>query len=69
MACLCDFGLRARRWAASGMEFHRLRWRRRLELALKDGWGVNGEAVRAGLVNNVQIAGARLVTGSHIRIR
>jgi hypothetical protein len=43
--------------------------RRRLELALKDGWEVNGEAVRAGLVNNVQIAGARLVTGSHIRIR
>ena len=43
--------------------------RRRLELALKDGWEVNGEAIRAALVNNVQIAGTRLVTGNHIRIR
>jgi Siphovirus Gp157 len=43
--------------------------RRRLELVLKDGWEVNGEAVRAAVVNNVQIAGARLVTGSHVRIR
>jgi hypothetical protein len=43
--------------------------RRRLEFALKDGWEVNGEAVRAGLVNNVQITGARLATGSHIRVR
>lgn len=43
--------------------------RRRLELALKDGWEVNGEAVRAALVNREAIAGARLVTGSHLRIR
>jgi len=43
--------------------------RRRLELALKDGWEVNGEAVRAALVNQVAVACARLVTGSHVRIR
>jgi hypothetical protein len=43
--------------------------RRRLESALKDGWEVNGEAVRAALVNQEVIPGARLVTGSHIRIR
>ena len=39
------------------------------KLALKDGWEVNGEAVRAALVNHEAIAGARLVTGSHVRIR
>ena len=43
--------------------------RRRLELALKDGWELNGEAVRAALVNHEVVAGARLVTGSHVRIR
>jgi hypothetical protein len=43
--------------------------RRRLELALKDGWEVNGEAVRAAVLNHEVIAGARLVTGSHVRIR
>ena len=43
--------------------------RRRLELALKDGWEVNGEAIRAALVNQEAIAGARLVTGSHVRVR
>ena len=43
--------------------------RRRLELALKDGWEVNGEAVRAALLNHEAIAGARLVAGSHLRIR
>ena len=44
--------------------------RRRLEAALiGDGWELNNEALRAGLVSNVQIAGTRLVTGSHIRIR
>ena len=43
--------------------------RRRLELTLKDGWEVNGEAVRAALLNQEVIAGARLVTGSHVRIR
>jgi hypothetical protein len=43
--------------------------RRRLETALKDGWEVNGEAIRAALVNQEAIAGARLVTGSHVRVR
>ena len=43
--------------------------RRRLELTLKDGWELNGEAVRAALVNHEAVAGARLVTGSHVRIR
>jgi Gp157 protein len=43
--------------------------RRRLELALRDGWEVNGEAIRAALVNQEAIAGARLVTGSHVRVR
>ena len=43
--------------------------RRRLELALKDGWEVNGEAIRAALVNQQAIAGTRLVTGSHVRVR
>jgi Siphovirus Gp157 len=43
--------------------------RRRLELTLKDGWELNGEAVRAALVNQEAVAGARLVTGSHVRIR
>jgi hypothetical protein len=43
--------------------------RRRLELKLKDGWELNSEAVRAALANQEIIAGARLVTGSHVRIR
>jgi hypothetical protein len=43
--------------------------RRRLELTLKDGWEVNVEAVRAALMNREVTAGARLVTGSHVRIR
>lgn len=43
--------------------------RRRLEALLKDGWEVNGESVRASLVNNQLVPGARLVTGSHLRIR
>ena len=43
--------------------------RRRLEVALKDKWDVNGEAVRAALMNQEAIPGARLVTGSHLRIR
>lgn len=34
-----------------------------------DGWGPNGEAIRAGLVNGELIDGARLVTGSHLRLR
>ena len=43
--------------------------RRRLEFALKDKWEVNGEAIRAALMNQERIPGARLVTGSHVRIR
>ncbi len=43
--------------------------RRRLEALLKDGWEVNGESVRASLVNNQLVPGTRLVTGSHLRIR
>lgn len=43
--------------------------RRRLEKALKDDWDVNGEAVHAALMSNEAIAGARMVTGSHLRIR
>jgi hypothetical protein len=43
--------------------------RRRLEALLKDGWEVNGESVRASLVNNQLVSGTRLVTGSHLRIR
>jgi hypothetical protein len=43
--------------------------RRRLEAALKDGWEVNGEAIRAALMNQEAITGARLVTGSHVRVR
>jgi hypothetical protein len=43
--------------------------RRRLEGLLKDGWEVNGESVRASLVNNQLVPGARLVPGSHLRIR
>jgi hypothetical protein len=43
--------------------------RRRLEALLKDGWEVNGESVRASLVNNQLVPGTRLVTGNHLRIR
>jgi len=43
--------------------------RRRLEAAFKEAWDVNGEAVRFALVNRETIAGARLVKGSHLRIR
>ena len=42
---------------------------RRLELTLKYGWEINSEDVRAALVNQEVIAGARLVTGSHVRMR
>lgn len=34
-----------------------------------DGWELNGSAIRAALVNNCPIEGARLVKGSHVRIR
>jgi hypothetical protein len=44
--------------------------RRRLEAALKqDGWEVNASAVRAAIANNLPVEGARLVKGSHVRIR
>jgi hypothetical protein len=43
--------------------------RRRLESTLQEAWEPNGEAVRFALVNQETIAGVRLVTGSHLRIR
>lgn len=44
--------------------------RRRLEaLRAQDGWELNSSAVRAALVNNCSVEGARLVKGSHVRIR
>ena len=44
--------------------------RRRLEaLRTQDGWEVNSSAVRAALANNCPMEGARLVKGSHVRIR
>lgn len=44
--------------------------RRRLEVTLQgDGWEINASAVRAALVNNVDMPGARLVKGHHVRIR
>lgn len=43
---------------------------RRLDAVLKsEGWEVNGDEVRAALVNNVAFKGVRLTTGSHLRIR
>jgi len=44
--------------------------RRRLEATLHgDGWTINESAVRAALVNNAGVSGARLVKGHHVRIR
>jgi len=44
--------------------------RRRIDETLKsEGWEVNGEAVRASLLNNEAVHGARLITGNHLRIR
>lgn len=44
--------------------------RRRLEVWHKpEGWEVNSAAVRAALANNCPVEGARLVKGSHVRIR
>jgi len=44
--------------------------RQRLEFVLRsDGWELNTSAVRAALLNNVSITGARLVKGHHVRIR
>ena len=44
--------------------------RRRLQAALKaEDWQLNESAIRAALVANEAIAGARLVKGNHLRIR
>jgi hypothetical protein len=44
--------------------------RGRLEAVLKsDGWQVNGNAVRASIVNGSPVIGARLVKGHHVRLR
>jgi hypothetical protein len=44
--------------------------RRRLEiLRAQEGWEVDSSAVRAALANNCPVEGARLVKGSHVRIR
>ena len=44
--------------------------RRRLEVTLQgDGWEINASAVRAALVNNASMPGARLMKGHHVRIR
>lgn len=44
--------------------------RKRLELALKgEGWEINTSAVRAALLNDACVNGARLVKGYHLRIR
>ena len=43
---------------------------RRLEAELKrDHWEINGSAVRAAIVNNEPLSGARLVKGHHVRVR
>ena len=44
--------------------------RRQFEAMLKgEGWEINSAAVRAALVNGVEVPGARLVKGSHVRVR
>ena len=44
--------------------------RKRLEFALQcDGWEIDTSAVRAALLNNVTVKGARLAKGHHVRIR
>lgn len=44
--------------------------RRRLEIALQgDGWEINTSALRAALLNNFTVTGARLAKGHHVRIR
>ena len=44
--------------------------RRSLEAALaRDGWKINGSAVRSAITNNTPVAGARLVKGHHVRLR
>ena len=44
--------------------------RKRLEFALQcDGWEIDTSAVRAALLNNATLNGARLTKGHHVRIR
>ena len=44
--------------------------RRQFEAMLKgDGWEINAAAVRAAIVNGDEVPGARLVKGSHVRLR
>lgn len=44
--------------------------RRRLEAVLgRDGWEINGSAVRSAITNNSPVSGARLVKGYHVRLR
>ena len=44
--------------------------RRRMETTLKsEGWEINGSAVRFAIINNSPVSGARLVKGSHVRLR
>ena len=44
--------------------------RKRLEFVRQsDGWELNTSAVKAALLNNICIAGARLVKGHHVRLR
>ncbi len=44
--------------------------RRRVEAAIAgDGWEINNSAVRAAIVNNAPVAGARLVKGHHVQLR
>lgn len=44
--------------------------RRQFEAMLEgDGWEINAAAVRAAIVNGGEVPGARLVKGSHVRLR
>lgn len=44
--------------------------RRQLEAALaRDGWEINGSAVRAAISSGCSVCGARLVKGHHLRLR
>lgn len=43
---------------------------RRLDATLKgEGWEINNSAVRFAIINNSAVSGARLVKGSHVRLR
>jgi len=44
--------------------------RRRLEITLRgEDWEINNSAVRFAIVNSAVVSGARLVKGSHVRLR